>query len=103
MPYIEPSRRKQLSEGSPPLTPGELNFCITAVVHDYVRREKFNYDTLNSALGVMDAARSEFYRVVVAPYEDIKRAVNGPVSSLDEGFKPSASPQFNYNHQPGNN
>ena len=37
------------------------------------------YFHLNRALGVLTAIKEEYYRVVVAPYEDVKIKENGEV------------------------
>lgn len=60
-------------------TPGELNFAMTTLANEYVRRRGVNYTVLNEVVGVFSSAMAEFQRRVVAPYEDIKRAKNGEV------------------------
>lgn len=81
MPYIK--NRAQV-EVSGPSNPGELNYLLTKLVHEYVQRQGVSYATLNEALGVLEAAKAEFYRAVVAPYEDAKLLANGPISALDQ-------------------
>lgn len=65
------------------LSPGELNFAITALIHEYVNDHDFNYATLSAALSQARCAADEFYRTVVGPYEDKKRAEHGNISYLD--------------------
>lgn len=85
MPYIEGNRRDALNQGDAAATPGELNYKITKLAHNYlIRKAKIGYAEMNEVLGVMDAARQEFYRVVMAPYEDKKRVENGSVTWLDD-------------------
>jgi hypothetical protein len=88
MPYIDPGRRKAinvfLSETmGNVIGPGELNYLISHAVHWYVMRAPMSYSMLNEALGVLEAAKLELYRTVIAPFEDQKRAENGSVTHLD--------------------
>lgn len=58
---------------------GELNFAITMLINEYVKRRPLSYAVLNDVMGVFASAQAEFYRRVVTPYEDRKRAENGEV------------------------
>lgn len=72
-------------------TEGELNYVLSRLIHRIIEVPDFNYkqnfylkyNSLNTIIGVLECVKQEFYRTVVAPYEDKKRAENGPVSSLD--------------------
>lgn len=55
---------------------GVLNYAVTKMVKNVYPKKYFH---LNRALGVLTAIREEFYRKVVAPYEDTKIAENGDV------------------------
>jgi hypothetical protein len=80
MPYIIPSRRPQLTPDLAPQNAGELNFCITSIVKDYLISQSIvNYTTLNEVIGVLECAKLELYRRLAAPYEDSKKAQNGDV------------------------
>ncbi len=89
MPYIPQAKRDAIG----PLvavadnhinSPGELNYAISRLVHSYAwSNGPVNYEGLNAIIGVLEAAKLEFYRTVVALYEDQKRKDNGPVSILD--------------------
>lgn len=88
MPYIKQERRAVLRQKlvpmiREPLTEGELNYVITLLIHENVLRAGLCYATLNRAVGILECSKSEFIRQVVSPYEDIKKAENGPVSELD--------------------
>lgn len=102
MPYIDAARRDAILEelGIPHdsehrvrpthrpiprfLHPGELNFAITALLHEYVlEHTPRSYGRLSEAHSQATLAAAEFYRTVVVPYEDNKHAENGPVSGLD--------------------
>lgn len=80
MPYIAKERRSALAHGDSPKTAGELNFVITDKVMSYVKAQGLiSYATLNEVLGVLEAAKQEFYRRVVAPHEEEKCKENGDV------------------------
>lgn len=80
MPYIPEARRQDLIEGVDiPETPGELNFILTYYCRLYLDQAGRAYGTMNDVLGALEGAKLEFYRRVVAPYEDVKRELNGDV------------------------
>jgi len=87
MPYIKKEQRPEIDELIQPLIEklkelpveqqdGSLNYAVTKIVKDVYPMKYFH---LNRALGVLTAIREEFYRVVVAPYEDMKIKENGEV------------------------
>lgn len=67
--------------------PGILNYCITRLIqacYKSVRGVSLNsnslsYSDYNSAIGVLECAKMEFYRRRAAPYEDEKLSENGDV------------------------
>lgn len=61
------------------ITPGELNYRITAMCVNYLHTHGTNYRNLNEIIGVLECAKQEFYRRVVASYEDRKCEENGDV------------------------
>jgi hypothetical protein len=79
MPYIAKDRRAELDPMVHPTTPGELNYCITMVVVDYLRSKGLSYGTVNDIVGALEGAKMEFYRRVAIPYEDKKIQENGDV------------------------
>lgn len=80
MPYIKDERREALALGDiPPDNPGELNFCLTMKMLDYLNFHGTSYSTLNDIVGAVEGAKLEFYRRVAAPYEDAKIEANGDV------------------------
>jgi hypothetical protein len=78
MPYIEPEKRREILEGRAPDTAGELNYSLTVEILDYAKAHN-NYQGFNDIIGALEAAKAEFYRRWVAPYEDYKIAINGDV------------------------
>lgn len=80
MPYIDKNERVLLDEHERlPLNPGELNYVITKTIVKYMRGRNVNYALLNEIVGVLESAKAEFQRCVVAPYEDTKMKANGEV------------------------
>lgn len=58
---------------------GELNYLITSLGLEYLRRHGTSYNTLSDVVKAMECAKLEFYRREVAPYEDKKIEQNGDV------------------------
>lgn len=99
MPYIKPQDREKfikaineddigaldlLCEVSDKCqTVGEINYSISVIIHEYLKRKGLNYSNVNELIGVLECAKLELYRVIAAPYEDIKIEENGYVSDLD--------------------
>ena len=84
MPYILPEDRDKFDANIEALTqnidtPGELNYTITRIIHDYLNRGPMNYSVLNEIVGVLECCKLEFVRRVVSLYEDEKIEENGDV------------------------
>jgi len=61
-----------------------LNFAVTYLVKRYLSdlaggADRITYAEYNAAIGVLESAKLELYRRMVAPYEDGKREENGDV------------------------
>ena len=88
MPYIKQTERDVIGtldyRQALVATPGQLNFAITKICHEYIKTQPFCYTTLNEVIGVLECAKQELYRMVVAPYENMKQAENGCISELDK-------------------
>jgi len=78
MPYIEREARDGAFVN--PEKPGELNYAITQLIIDYLYG-RTSYAAFNEVIGVLECAKLELYRKMVAPYEDKKCAENGDVYS----------------------
>jgi hypothetical protein len=87
LPYIKPKNREKYGEvleelitilKSVPLEQldGELNFVITKILKEVYQLRYFH---LNRAMGVLESVKQEFYRRVVAPYENEKIKESGDV------------------------
>jgi hypothetical protein len=82
MPYIKAKDRIDLHFGSRIVAitnPGQLNYAFTETIRAYLGNVGTSYQTINDVLGAMSGAKLEFYRRVVAPYEDKKISENGDV------------------------
>ena len=83
MPYIPKGERIELEDrarktGNMALTPGQLNFAITTAIISYLGSDP-HYKDYNEVIGVLECAKLELYRRMVAPYEDRARDRNGDV------------------------
>jgi hypothetical protein len=82
MPYIKSYIRKDIDFKTDHLNPrcaGELNYLFSMIAKQYLENTGKSYQTCNDVLGALDGASKEFYRRVVAPYEDEKLKENGDV------------------------
>lgn len=78
MPYITQEDRRRIREEQHPETAGELNYMITQLCDDFIGGyPNLRYEKLNAIVGVLECAKQEFYRRIIAPYEDHKRLENG--------------------------
>ncbi|SRR6266699_1441575 len=84
MPYITPEDRKWLDYilkdffGKVDLEAGQFNYLISRMLDDQVLEQEC-YKRFNELVGMLECAKLEFYRRVIAPYEDMKREKNGDV------------------------
>ena len=90
MPYIKQENRdifdpllEKIIRGVEVCEVGDLNYVITRIIHKWVKTKGLQYKNLNAAIGVLDCAKMELYRMVAAPYENGKQMENGPISELD--------------------
>lgn len=79
MPYITQKAREQIAAGAEPETAGELNYCITRLILQYIEGEALSYQNINDVLGALTGATHEFYCRIATPYEAAKRIANGDV------------------------
>jgi hypothetical protein len=77
MPYIRVQDRARDEPGTDDV--GHLTYLFYRLALDALP-ENPRYRDLHAVLGAMEAAKLEFYRRVVAPYEDGKIAENGDVT-----------------------
>jgi len=86
MPYIKHEQRVKLESliqsfkdkmYMDPLSAGELNYIITQISLAFL--QNVSYTELNEVVGILECVKQEFYRRVVAEYEDEKIQENGDV------------------------
>jgi len=84
MPYIISPKRKPIDDAVaavPFMEHGDLTYAITRLMVRYVLDhgggQVLRYTVLSQALSAAQDAADEFYRRVVVPFEDRKRAENG--------------------------
>lgn len=83
MPYIKSEDRAAILIDEANIEDaGELNFFITTLINYYIDKNTKCYTTLNEVIGVLECAKLELYRRIVAPYEDIKILENGDVYTV---------------------
>ena len=79
-PYIKKEDRAKFSlDAIKPDDAGELNYVISTLLSEYIKRKGLRYQNINEVMGVLDCASKEFYRRVAAPYEDTKIKENGDI------------------------
>ncbi len=83
MPYIKPEDRVKFLElislNKKIENVGELNFVISMLCHNFLDKKGESYENYNSIVGVLECAKQEYYRMAVAPYEEIKKINNGNI------------------------
>lgn len=86
MPYLKPRDREKfysllaILNGLEFESAGELNYALTLLAHRYVASKGIKYQNLNDVMGAFSGASQEFYRKIVAPYEELKIKENGGVA-----------------------
>jgi hypothetical protein len=100
MPYITQESRKIIDEKLEPILKyfsqagdivtydGEMNYTITRLLLSFyggkgvLNSGNRGYQAYNRAMGVMECAKQEFYRRVIAPHETRKSKENGDVFNV---------------------
>ncbi len=81
MPYIKQDKRSEINAinigNFVPENAGELQFVIAHMINNYHLKHGLSYQKCNDLMGGLAGAQMEYYRQVVAPYEDEKMAENG--------------------------
>jgi len=88
MPYIKQDARHSFESHIQNLAAdadnaGDLNYIITKMLHLYLKKKGLNYANCNEVSGMLSCCDKEFYRRVVAKYEDQKIEQNGDVMFID--------------------
>lgn len=73
MPYISAQAKEELHTHRGAKHPGELNYCLSAIIAAYIEDNGLSYQVLNDVSGAMTEALAEFRRRIVIPYEGVKQ------------------------------
>lgn len=85
MPYIKKENRELIRTKNLTInydmidSAGELQYAMAVMFKSYLKRKGLCYQHCNDIMGALAGAQLEFYRKVVAPYEDTKIKENGDV------------------------
>lgn len=84
MPYTERDARDPYDDirSIVPSTPGDLTYCVTVLVANFVNHYGMSFDTLSRAEGAISLGMREFFKRVGSEYEDRKRTRNGDLPEL---------------------
>lgn len=82
MPYIPQEQRDDVNGGLYPQNAGQLQYVIASAIDNFFHSKEISYQTCNDVMGALAGAQQEFYRRVVAPYEDEKIKSNGDVYTI---------------------
>ena len=90
MPYISQESKENVDKGLVALglsefgCAGDLNYGIHQLIAKYIDQNNVSYQTYNDIVGVLDCAKMEIYRRLVAKYEDDKIESNGDVKPYEK-------------------
>ena len=84
MPYIPKGNREKFDRYIDILVhsihgTGDLNYIITKLCHMEVEHHGISYGVVRTIMGDLNCVANEFYRTVVAPFEEKKRLENGDI------------------------
>ena len=82
MPYIKQKRRREINPtilNFCPEDPGDLNYVVTVMIDNFINRQGETYENFNAMIGALECCKQEYYRRIIAPYEDEKIKENGDV------------------------
>ena len=82
MPYIKQDRREEIDPTILKFCPGnagDLNYVVTVMIDNFINWKGETYENLNSMIGALECCKQEYYRRIIAPYEDEKIKENGDV------------------------
>ena len=85
MPYIAKSQKEKIDKGLIALNlsefkdAGSLNYAVHKLIAQYFSQNEQDYQSFNDVIGVLDCAKMEIYRRLIAEYEEKKILQNGDV------------------------
>lgn len=57
---------------------GEVNYCLSRIIWE-LWGKKGGYQSGNALIGILECVKTEFYRRLLAPYEDVQIQKNGDI------------------------
>lgn len=81
MPYVPEEIKKELWNRNPAVA-GELTYLLTKVINDYVKEQGLCFNVAGEAILALECTKLEFYRRILAPYEDTAKERNGDVYDI---------------------
>jgi len=87
MPYIEDFKRDPFDFYIDSLknvitNEGEVAYVLNEIICAYAKKKGRNYATLSSVIGIIECAKMELNRRIIAVYEDEKKIENGDVKGF---------------------
>ena len=82
MPYIKQERREEIDPAILNFCPqnaGDLNYVVTVMIDNFINWQGETYENFNAMIGALECCKQEYYRRIIAPYEDKKIEENGDV------------------------
>ena len=85
MPYISRARREAFTLARNTLkstrldSVGELVYMFCWMADHYMSQHIMNFENLNAVIGAFESAKAEFYRKMIAEYEEGKESTHGTV------------------------
>lgn len=58
---------------------GDLQYILAVGIKEYLKNNGLNYQKCQDIIGALEGAKLEFYRKVLAPYEEKKIEENGGI------------------------
>ena len=87
MPYIKQEDRPKFNTSALDIAAkaecaGDLNYAITVIIQEYIKKKGLKYANLNEVHGMLYACNAELYRRVTGPYENTCVERNGDVNRI---------------------
>lgn len=87
MPYIKQDDRAKFDDLARGIAEkascaGDLNFAITVILQEYIKKKGLRYANLNEVIGMLECCKMELYRRIAGPYEDSAIKRNSDVNLL---------------------
>jgi hypothetical protein len=82
---LKAAQGEGMAAAGPAKADGVLNYAYTRLMQKTLLAHDMTYASLERAIGVLECAKLEMYRRMVAPYENVKANQNGDVFDYVKG------------------